>query len=438
MQYNEILEQWRGIINKVKSIQGETYLEFEPIATEEEVKTKEFELGVIFPESLKDVFLNFSKRVEVGWVIPDNIVFTKGFENIYLGEMAWNLDDCEVKVNNYGTPKQLIVYYNSVGDYIAINIEGNESVTYWYEDESKEILLAQNFKAFIEENTKLALIGADYTQIEELIGKEGIQSSSDLGIRWQNYFEEIQVIQNFPDSEKLEEIVSYVLHNCELRHQELQLLRVWDKKVLLEFLLQKVLSTNLFKDQRLLCFMIGEVVKEGCQKWVRSLWEKHTNIFPEMRSYLSAKCLPYHIGFPLVLEYVQTENLDGVEANDHLKYFRSNDVIQWMKEYAKLPYEGWDYLFAYSKPMWEEILEWLHLEKRHMVIVVNSIGVINSLSQQEDIGLGYPDEPIIIKNLPNIEEVIQVMEAFKETGKLKMRHYELDNFIDYLERFYRF
>ncbi|MCU5462073.1 SMI1/KNR4 family protein [Bacillus cereus] len=436
MEYNEILNNWEQILNKVKNIKGETYCEIGPTATEEEIKEKELELGIVFPKSIKDVFLNFSKQVNVGWVLPNNITFIKGFEYIYSGEIAWNLDECEVKIDDHGAPERVIIYYNSIGDYIATDLGRNEFITYWYEDESKEILLARGFKEFIVKNTKIAFIAADYTQIEELIGQGGIQSENELGIRWQKYFDDLQVVQYSRDSNKLEEVISYIVHIAELRKQDLQLLCAWDRKMLSEFLLKKVLKVNTFSEQRLLCFIIGKIVKEDCKEWVQSLWIERTNISPEMRSYLSAKCLPYHIGFPLVLKYVQKEGLVGIEANSHLKYFRSNDVIQWMQEHAKLPYEGWHYLFAYSKPTWKEIVEWLYLEKHHMVIVVNAIGAMNSLSQEENVGLGYPDEPIRIKNLPNSGEVIRVIEAFKETGRLKNRHYQLDDFIDGIEKFY--
>lgn len=88
-----------------------------------------------------------------------------------------------------------------------------------------------------------------------------------------------------------------------------------------------------------------------------------------------------------------------------LKYFRSDHVIQWMKIHARLPYSGWDYLFACSDPRWEDFREWFHLEFRHLVIAVNALEAIVKLRNNLDFQY-ETDETSKIIDLPHRNEVI--------------------------------
>lgn len=231
LNYKEMLQKWEETLNKIKSVQGDTYWEVQSVATVEEVQAKEQELGVTFPNHLKEIFLSFSKCVEVDWSFPDDVMPPKEFEKLFSGEVGWNLDECEVKVGENGTAEHIIFHYTPDGDYFAVSARGDESILYWYEDESEEIVLAKSFHDYLEQITNFFLACTELYQFEMFLGRNGIDSSNDAAMKWKEYFDAFKVVQYAGDSDNIEGIISYVLHTGELKTQEIQLLYTFDKSI---------------------------------------------------------------------------------------------------------------------------------------------------------------------------------------------------------------
>ncbi|MGG0274172.1 SMI1/KNR4 family protein [Bacillus rhizoplanae] len=436
--YEQILKAWKNTLERVQETEGATFFLVQSAAAIEEVIAVEKKLGITLPSSFRDTLLTFSKRVEVGWSFSDGVMLPKKFNDIFSGEIAWNLHELTLTLDEGGTPDKLIFHYAPNGDYWALDISLNTddcSVVYWDHEEDTVTQLADTFMMFLHSITDLYLVGSDIWQMRYFLNKRGLDSSSTKAKQWKKWFVEFKTVQDTDFYNDLDKLIIYILHFRKLGRQELKALSAFDKEVLFQKLLSKIQKSHI-ADQRLLCLAIGEVLKEDVREWVLSLWKNPSKIPSDMRSYLTSRCLPKEQGLALALGYVENSNLAAYEINDCLKYFRSNEVIQWMIIHAKLPYEGWDYLFAYSKPTWEDIKTWMHLEKRHMVIVINALGTMLFLSEESDVGLGYEGEPIKIFGMPNREEVIRILNEFKETGKLKMRHYVIEEFIENIDKFY--
>ncbi|MCH5477218.1 hypothetical protein L4A40_29670 [Bacillus cereus] len=90
------INNWNETFHQIEKIKGdiESFV-VEKSATEEEIKLTEQQLGYPLPIIFKEVLVKFSKQVELRWSFPDELSIPAEFDDIFAGELCWNLDSIE-------------------------------------------------------------------------------------------------------------------------------------------------------------------------------------------------------------------------------------------------------------------------------------------------------------------------------------------------------
>lgn len=201
------INNWNETFHQIEKIKGdiESFV-VEKSATEEEIKLTEQQLGYPLPISFKEVLVKFSKQVELRWSFPDELSIPAEFDDIFAGELCWNLDSIEDLTefadslkdvgDNYGENlRQKLAFYNVPnGDYLALDLNSNNedaAVVYWDHEEDSVTYVADNFIEFIEKFTDLHLIGAEIWQWETFIDSKGINTDSEIAQKWKKLFTEL-------------------------------------------------------------------------------------------------------------------------------------------------------------------------------------------------------------------------------------------------------
>ncbi|HDR4686295.1 SMI1/KNR4 family protein [Bacillus cereus] len=201
------INNWNETFHQIEKIKGdiESFV-VEKSATEEEIKLTEQQLGYPLPISFKEVLVKFSKQVELRWSFPDELSIPAEFDDIFAGELCWNLDSIEDLAevadslkdvgDNYGENlRQKLAFYTVPnGDYLALDLNSNNedaAVVYWDHEEDSVTYVADNFIEFIEKFTDLHLIGAEIWQWETFIDSKGINTDSELAQKWKKLFTEL-------------------------------------------------------------------------------------------------------------------------------------------------------------------------------------------------------------------------------------------------------
>lgn len=201
------INNWNETFHQIEKIKGdiESFV-VEKSATEEEIKLTEQQLGYPLPISFKEVLMKFSKQVELRWSFPDELSIPAEFDDIFAGELCWNLDSIEDLAevadslkdvgDNYGENlRQKLAFYTVPnGDYLALDLNSNNedaAVVYWDHEEDSVTYVADNFIEFIEKFTDLHLIGAEIWQWETFIDSKGINTDSEIAQKWKKLFTEL-------------------------------------------------------------------------------------------------------------------------------------------------------------------------------------------------------------------------------------------------------
>ncbi|MGG5735928.1 MULTISPECIES: SMI1/KNR4 family protein [Bacillus cereus group] len=201
------INNWNETFHQIEKIKGdiESFV-VEKSATEEEIKLTEQQLGYPLPISFKEVLVKFSKQVELRWSFPDELSIPAEFDDIFAGELCWNLDSIEDLTevadslkdvgDNYGENlRQKLAFYTVPnGDYFALDLNSNNedaAVVYWDHEEDSVTCVADNFIEFIEKFTDLHLIGAEIWQWETFIDSKGINTDSEIAQKWKKLFTEL-------------------------------------------------------------------------------------------------------------------------------------------------------------------------------------------------------------------------------------------------------
>ncbi|PGL29579.1 SMI1/KNR4 family protein [Bacillus thuringiensis] len=201
------INNWNETFHQIEKIKGdiESFV-VEKSATEEEIKLTEQQLGYPLPISFKEVLVKFSKQVELRWSFPDELSIPAEFDDIFAGELCWNLDSIEDLAevadslkdvgDNYGENlRQKLAFYTVPnGDYLALDLNSNNedaAVVYWDHEEDSVTYVADNFIEFIEKFTDLHLIGAEIWQWETFIDSKGINTDSEIAKKWKKLFAEL-------------------------------------------------------------------------------------------------------------------------------------------------------------------------------------------------------------------------------------------------------
>ncbi|WP_076541526.1 SMI1/KNR4 family protein [Shewanella sp. UCD-KL21] len=183
MEYCKVVENWKLFADAVKKLGGEaSVLSIHEPATEAELTIVESKIGCQIPPSLKEVLINFSKKVEFRWFMPDDYEFESPLSEIFSGDRHWSLEWL-IQFNEEKNGWKDEVFpniedpYDAVwhgkfafqevgnGDYLAIDISqaGKEPVVYLSHDDGDGhgIEIAKNFKEFLFLSSRLGCVGAE-------------------------------------------------------------------------------------------------------------------------------------------------------------------------------------------------------------------------------------------------------------------------------------
>lgn len=95
MEWEIWKNNWRKVLECVNRLGGEVSddIYIDRPATEDEILAVEKELGVRLPESFRETMLNFSKKVEFNWNLPDTIDLPHELREIFGCDFNWSLKD---------------------------------------------------------------------------------------------------------------------------------------------------------------------------------------------------------------------------------------------------------------------------------------------------------------------------------------------------------
>ena len=194
MDYSILQKNWDNFSDAIEKIGGEVRVNsVEAVATEYEILALENKLGFHLPCSLRDVLLNFSRKVEFRWFMPDDFNLSGELSQIFCGDCHWSLDwifqfnedknswltEC---FSNIDDPYDR-VWHNKLafhevgnGDYLAIDLtsKNQEPVVYLSHDDGDGhgLELAPDFKSFIMAASRIGCVGGEDWQWLPFIDKE--------------------------------------------------------------------------------------------------------------------------------------------------------------------------------------------------------------------------------------------------------------------------
>ncbi len=93
MEYLQVINNWKSFANAVEKLGGDVQsLSIEEPATETEIVDLERALGFALSLSMKEVLMNFSKKVEFRWFLPEGYELEGELSEIFSGDRHWSLE----------------------------------------------------------------------------------------------------------------------------------------------------------------------------------------------------------------------------------------------------------------------------------------------------------------------------------------------------------
>lgn len=191
MSYENWVTQWKGTLESLTSIGGDTReLVVKDRAVEADLVEVEKKLGYRIPDSFRNVMLEFSSQVYMNWFLPNNYDLPGVFKSIFSGECSWNLsalieinrdkNDCIEACFADIDDEYNKVWHNKLaflevgnGDYIAIDIlESKRSPVVYLShdgDTSNGLVLGESFYDYINKLTEIGCCGPEDWQMEPFI-----------------------------------------------------------------------------------------------------------------------------------------------------------------------------------------------------------------------------------------------------------------------------
>ena len=185
MDWNKIVDHWRSTLAAVERVGGDvSELTIERPCTTKELAAVETAVGYSIPSSFRDVLLQFSKRVEFHWFLPESLVDDLPIEvdETVSGEMRWSLDSL-VDLNRHKDDlvqtfapdpndsysamwhKKFCFNTSTCGDLYTIDISdpSRQSVVYLSKEDNHGhgFILASDFKDFLARLSILGCPGGD-------------------------------------------------------------------------------------------------------------------------------------------------------------------------------------------------------------------------------------------------------------------------------------
>lgn len=446
-----LLTKWDQILTKLEGNNGIVHsIEIGGKATIHEIKAKEKELGYTLPHSYKYVLQNLGKSVSFYYSFSEDTMIPNEFKEIFSGEINWDIDflqnldrladELMEDGEDYGKTLRGKLEFSHAGngDVYAfdMSVEGEEKpVIYWDHEEDTVTYIADSFIDYLIRITDLGCIGREKWQFEYFLSDAGLEISSPAAVRWKEWFDSFTETRLDDLKHNMEHLIAFVIYRNKLDLETIKFLQNFNRNVLFDYLLKELFKKEEFRDQKIICKMIGKVLGNHAEPWVKSLWESEGDTLDSrLRSYLTSLCIDREIGLPLVFNFLEQESnnkINGFEALYHLGDFHSRDVISWMEDHINFPVtEGWDELFARCNFSWDDLKRWTSLEEKHEVTVIHAL---EKYVHEENSNDKYHPR---IKNLPERAEFSDFLHKLREKQVLKRRIIPIDNILESIDKFY--
>ena len=451
--YGRLVARWQEILDKVEKNNGTVYpIQIGEKATFQEIEEKEKELGCKLPASYRDVVQNFAKSLYFHYSFSDNTVLPDEFGEIFSGEIWWdfsNLEDLNELADNLAENEndysctlrdKLQFSRASNGDIYAFDmaVKGEEKpVVYWEHETDTVTYIADSFIVYLEKITQLNCIGSEIWQIQYFLNERGLDVSSPKTKRWREWFDSFSETSLEDVKGNLDELIAFTVYRKKLDAQTLSVFRSLNKRKLFASLVKSLEKYKSFRDQKIVCEIIGETLGAYAEDWVLELWRDNSELLDaRLRSYLSAKCIGNDYGLELVLSHLEKEangKITGYDALFHLSPFQSERVISWMEQHISFPVtEGWSELFIKAGPCWEDIQRWAKLDERYQATLIHALEYIVNRKVDGDEEV----KKITLRNMPSKEILKGLLVTLNEKQILRKRKNAIQRVLEHIDVFY--
>lgn len=445
-----LLTSWEDILQKLQNNHGSVHpIKIGKKATIQEIEAKEKELGYSLPPSYKYILQNIGKSLSFYYSFSEDTMIPREFNEIFSGEIDWDIDylqslesladDLMEDGEDYGKALRgkLEFSHSGNGDVYAfdMSVESEEKpVIYWDHEEDTVTYIADSFIDYLLKITELGCIGSEKWQFEYFLSNAGLVTSSPAAIKWKHWFTSFSETTLNDVKNNMEQLIAFVVYRNSVDNETIGLLQRFNRKELFDFCLEELSRLEAFREQMIICEIIGTIFREDAGTWVRSLWQDKQNaVDARLRSFLTSMCMSKDEGLRLVfdfLEQVSTKKINGYEALVHLMDFHSRDVIPWMEKHLTFPVtEGWDELFVRSNFSWADLKRWTLLDEKHEVTILHALDT-------------YVDEknsnkpPHKISDFPTQTDFQEFLISLRDKQVLKKRIVLVDKIIQNIHVFY--
>lgn len=446
-----LISKWEQILQKLEKNNGTVYpIETGKKATLQEIEAKEKELGYQLPPSFKHVLLNIGKSLSFYYSFSEDTMIPSEFKGIFSGEINWNIeylqnlnllaDELMEDEEDYRKilKGKLEFSHSGNGDVYAfdMSVDSDEKpVIYWDHEEGTVTYIADSFIDYLFRITELGCIGSEKWQFEYFLNETGLDITSPTAVKWKHWFESFSETNLEEIQNKMEQLVAFVIYRKNLDEETIELFMKFNREELFQYLLNELHKNEAFRDQKIICEIIGRVLGVYADTWVRSLWEaEQDKIDTRLRSYLTSMCTTKDKGLTVVFNFLEQEfnkKITGYEALSHLGDFHSRNVISWMESHVKFPVtEGWVKLFVMSNFSWGDIERWTSLEEKHEATAIHAL---ETYVKEKIANNKYPS---VISGLPSRSELIDFLVILRDKQVIKKRIKPIENTIQNINIFY--
>ncbi|WP_226665576.1 SMI1/KNR4 family protein [Metabacillus litoralis] len=446
-----LLLKWDQILQRLKNNNGVVHhIEIGKKASIQEIEAKEKELGYQLPESFKYILKNLGTSLSFYYSFSEDTIIPSEFNQISSGEINWNIDflqnldlladELMEDGEDYAVTLRgkLEFSHTGNGDIYAfdMSVESDEKpVIYWDHEEDTVTYIAESFIDYLFKITELGCIGSEKWQLEYFLIESGLDTTSPVAAKWKDWFESFSETTLNDVRNSMKQLIDFTVYRERLDEKSIEFLGKFNRKNIFDYLLVELDKKEGYIKQKIICEVIGRVLGNDAESWVRSLWEANQDILdPRLRSFLTSMCINRATGLSLVFNFLEQQSnkkITGYEALSHLGDFHSSDVILWMEEHIQFPVtEGWDELFISSNFSWKEIERWTSLEEKHEVTVIHALE--NYVQEKVATNNFQP----VISDLPTKSNFLDFLVKLRSKQVLKRRILPLDNVIQNINIFY--
>lgn len=366
-------------------------------ASEPEILAVEKQLGTALPESFRKILAQHAGHASFSWYFPDEINLPDSFMEIASGEIFWDIAQLE-SLDNLAEDAEDDSLRGAVqfmsagnGDILAFGLSDHEErpVVYWSHEGEGTFLLGKTFEEYIHNLTALYCVGSEFWQYEMFLGDEGIDPDCEAAAEWKAF------MATFENAAKGNwETHCAVLEYAEIRgvvtEEALSALRKFSKEAVIAAVEERLSRED--SETEILYQVLWETVPQMAASHVRNLWNRADCDEPELRSRLTALCLPVEEGLPLVFEYAAYVYSGKSYIMDrHLVHFADSRVIDLIRGCVvdSATKDDWYDLFARSNPRWRQITEWLDMGGKHRMVVIYALNFMIHYGAPETEGGPY-------------------------------------------------